>query len=98
MLGLLAILTVGAAILLLAVIATVALGLSRRARPGVPGLVSGLGVPLLYVAYLNRSGPGQVCSTVADETSCIEQWSPWGWAAAGVVLIVAGVGLFRRRS
>ncbi|MDN5766487.1 MAG: hypothetical protein L0H96_12270 [Humibacillus sp.] len=97
MVGLLSILTVGVPILLVAVVATVALGLSKRARAGVPGLVSGLAVPLFYVAYLNRSGPGQVCTTTAEVTSCVEQWSPWGWIAAGVVLLVAGAALFARR-
>lgn len=96
--GLLSILTIGVPILVVAVIATVALSLSKRARTGVPGLVSGLAVPLLYVAFLNRSGPGQVCTTIADETSCIQQWSPWGWTAAGVVLLVAGGALFSRRA
>lgn len=95
--GLLSILTMGAPILLVAVIAAVALGLSRRARTGVLGLVFGSAVPLLYVAYLNRSGPGQVCTTIADATSCIEQLSPWWWIAAAAVLLVTGGTLFVRR-
>lgn len=97
MVGVLSILTVGVPILLVAVVASVVLGLSKRARTGVPGLVAGLAGPLFYVAYLNRSGPGQVCTTTADVTSCVEQWSPWGWIAAGVVLLVAGAALFARR-
>lgn len=98
MLGVLSILTMGVPILLVAVVPAVALGLSKQARSGVLGLVSGLAVPLFYVAYLNRSGPGLVCTTTADVTSCVEQGSPWGWIAAGVVLLVAGGALFARRS
>jgi hypothetical protein len=31
----------------------------------VPGIVTGLGVVPLYVAYLNRGGPGNVCVTTS---------------------------------
>ncbi len=81
-----------------AVIAAVALGLNRRARTGVLGLVFGCAVPLLYVAYLNRGGPGRAGTTIADTASCIEQVSPWGWIAAAAVLFVAGGTQILRRS
>ncbi len=88
-LGLLSIMTIGVPILLAAVAGTAVLLLSRWAKRGVLGLLAGLAVPLLYIAYLNRSGPGQVCSSIGDATACIDQWSPWPWVAVALVLLVA---------
>lgn len=58
----------------LAVLATA--WLARTRRPGAAGVLSGLGLPLLLVALVNRSG-----STL----------SPWPWLAAGLVLVGAGL-------
>jgi hypothetical protein len=67
-----------------------------RCRLGIAtiGAVSGLGLISFAVAYLNRKGPGQVCTTTATTQSCITEWSPWPWLAAGIVLISAGLVLF----
>jgi hypothetical protein len=57
--------------------------------------LSGAGVLPLVVAWLNRDGPGDVC-TAWSGGQCVagtEEWSPWPWLAAGVVLVVAGVVL-----
>lgn len=56
------------------------------------GLLSGVGPVGLYVSYLNRNGPGNVCN--ATETHCVSEWSPWPWLVGGVLLIAAGIGLF----
>lgn len=65
-----------------------------------PGVVAGLGLPLLYVGYLNRGGPGTVCAGPSAPApveggagSCMQEWSPWPWIAAGLLLAVAGVVL-----
>ena len=58
------------------------------------GAASGLGLVLLYVAYLNRGGPGDVCSTTASGQSCVTEWSPWPWLAAGIALFAFGVAAF----
>ena len=71
--------------------------LSISIRPGVVGLVTGFGVPLLWVGYLNRSGPGQVCTTTATSQSCEQQWSPWPWLAVGLLAATAGVIAFGRQ-
>ena len=56
-----------------------------------PGSVS---LPL-YVAYLNREGPGNVCSAIAHGGhSCLQAWNPWPWAAAGTSLVAVGITLF----
>ena len=70
----------------------------RTSDGGLPGIVSGLGLPLLYVAYLNRDGPGEVCRTWATGSSCTEEWNPWPWFAVGAAFVLAGVAFFALRS
>ena len=91
-LGLLGALSIGIFVLPLAVALTVFLAI--RHPEGLIGAISGLGLPLLYVAYLNRDGPGTVCTTSAGGTSCADEWAPLPWALAGLVLVAAGVVVF----
>ncbi|MDT4986606.1 MAG: hypothetical protein QOI74_700 [Micromonosporaceae bacterium] len=104
-LGTLSLLTIGLFVLLISALLTVVLlVLARRCGVrGLPGLVSGPGVLLLYVAYLNRSGPGNVCQTLRHGGQhCTDEWSPWPWAVGGLLLLSAGVVSFllgsRRRT
>ena len=97
MLGMLTSLTIGVFVLPAGVIAAIALARIHRPRGELLGLISGLGVPVLYVGYLNRGGPGDVCTTARDGSqSCTEQLSPWPWLAVGALLVVVGVVLFAR--
>lgn len=89
-LGILAALSIGVLVLAVAVVATVVLARRPQARVGLTGLVSGLGLPLLYVAFLNRAGPGIVCTTTSTKSSCTDEWSPWPWLLIGVALVVVG--------
>jgi hypothetical protein len=60
----------------------------------VVGAAAGLGAGPLVVAYLNRQGPGTVCHAVGGSgTSCTDEFSPWPWLAAGVLLVAAAVGV-----
>jgi hypothetical protein len=95
--GVLGLLTIGLPVLALSLLATGALAVTRLRGKGMVGLVTGLGLPLLFVAYLNRGGPGEVCSTSGGTTECVEAWSPWGWAVAGVALVITGAALFALR-
>jgi hypothetical protein len=82
-------------VLPLPVIATILLARRQSALGGLPGLVSGIGVPLAYVAYSNRSGPGTICTTTAGGgQACIDEGSPWPWLAVAAVLVVIGVVAF----
>lgn len=99
--ALLGALSVGLWILVLSIVATTA-AVKRRdgARPTL-GLISGLGLPLIYVAWRNRSGPGNVCTTHGGGTTCIEEWAPWPWLVVGLMLLI-GAGcvflLLKRRT
>lgn len=64
----------------------------RREQAG-PGIVAGLGLPLLYVGYLNRGGPGMVCTPLAGGAECAQEASPWPWIGIGLFLLLAGVAL-----
>ena len=60
------------------------------------GMISGAGLPVLVVAWLNRDGPGEVCTRSATELQCQDEWSPWPFLVAGVLLIVVGGAVFAR--
>ena len=92
--GLLTALSIGPFLLVLAVIAAAVLIWRRRLGIATTGAVSGLGLISFAIAYLNRNGPGQVCTTTVTAQSCVTEWSPWPWLAAGIVLISAGLALF----
>ncbi len=97
-LALLGALSIGLIVLPFAVGGTVLVATRDRAGEGVPGLLSGLGFPLLYVAYLNRDGPATVCTGLRDGGQhCIDEVSPWPWVAIGVALLLAGVAVFSTR-
>jgi hypothetical protein len=96
--GLLGAMSIGLLVLPVAVIAAVLLARRPAAGGGIAGLVSGLGVAPLFVAYINRAGPGTICTTTARSVSCVQEWSPWPWLTAGVVLLGGGVVWFRRRA
>jgi hypothetical protein len=74
-----------------ALVATVLLWRIRRKDRELLGLVSGLALPVLYVAYLNRDGPGTVCRTGRDGSqACIDEWSPWPWLVVGALTTSGG--------
>ena len=54
------------------------------------GLLSGAGVRFVYVAWIQRAGPGTTCWQTASASGCDQHLNPLPWAIAGVVL-------FRRR-
>jgi hypothetical protein len=97
-LGVLSAASIGLYVLLITVVATIVLATRPGNRVGLSGLVSGLSLPLFYVAYLNRSGPGTICTTTATSQSCSDEWSPWPWLVVGIVLLVSGCVWFAMAS
>ena len=95
MFGALSILTVGIFVLALAAVLGVLTVRRAGLTAGTLGLVAGCGVPLAYVGWLNRGGPGTVCHAIPHGTSCTEAWSPWPWWCAAALCLVAGTTLFR---
>ncbi len=83
--------TIGLFLLALAsVLLAVAFAVPALRRPSLPGVLVGLSTAPLYIGWLNRGGPGTVCTTTADSTTCTDQWSPWPFVAVGVLLAGAG--------
>jgi hypothetical protein len=61
------------------------------------GMISGAGLPVLVVAWLNRGGPGEVCTHTATSVSCTDEWSPWPFLVVAVALMIAGIVVFAVR-
>lgn len=96
-LGVLSLLTIGPFVLLVTLFWCAFLLWRLSFGWGMGGLVSGAAAPVLYVAWLNRQGPGAVCSGDSRAVTCTDEWSPWPFVALAVVLVVAGVLVFARR-
>jgi hypothetical protein len=79
----------GGAVLL----AAIALSIPALRPPCAPGFLVGLSTAPLYIAWLNRGGPGLVCTTTPDSMTCADQWSPWPFVALGVLFAGAGLVL-----
>ena len=87
--------TIGIFVLPIAVGGTILLATRRHAGDGIAGVISGLGVPLLYVAFLNRHGPGTICTTSHNGgQSCVDELNAWPWFAFGLVLVALGAVVF----
>lgn len=93
-LSLAALLSVGLLIAPVTALATVWLVRRRGSVVGTPGLLAGPAVPLLVIAWLNRSGPGTVCGSTADGSECTEMWNPLPFLGLGLALLPAGVLIF----
>lgn len=90
-------LSIGIFVLPVALVMTIMAVNRPRSWVGRPGVVTGMGLPLLFVAWLNRDGPGYVCRPIKTGETCDEQWSPWPFYLPGVVLVVGGIVWFVRR-
>ncbi|MER7004113.1 hypothetical protein ABT297_13870 [Dactylosporangium sp. NPDC000555] len=95
-LGLASILTIGLVLLLAGcVLAVVGIRLGPLRNHSAAAVLAGVGVAALYLAWLNRGGPGRVCQTTGTTTSCIDAWSPWPFLVVALLLVAATVFLIR---
>ena len=86
-------------VLILAPVAAVAAVMASRPaiRSSAFGFVTGAGLLLVYVAWLQRAGPGTTCWHTATASGCDEHLNPLPWLFAGLVLVAAGVVGHARR-
>jgi hypothetical protein len=81
--------------LLLLPVVTLSVVLARRtSRSSALGLLTGVGLLLLFVAYLNREGPGTTCWDHGTVSGCDQHLNPLPWLVLGLGFVVAGVGAF----
>lgn len=74
------------AITLAAVVAT-----RRGAGSGAAGVLAGLSLPLFYIAWNNRDGPGSVCWVTATGGGCSGRLDPMPFLFVAVMLVVSSV-------
>ena len=95
-LGVLSILTIGFAVLLVTLVLCGLLLWRVGVGAALTGIVAGAAAPLLYVAWLNRDGPGSHCTVTATSSSCTDEWTPWPFVIVAVAMVAAGVVSFVR--
>ncbi|HZL64045.1 MAG TPA: hypothetical protein VFD50_03735 [Thermoleophilia bacterium] len=83
----------------LALLVAVLLIVFRHADSSAFGVLAGVGLLSLYVAYVQRQGPGTAYWHTAKASGSEQYLDPRPWLAAGVLLVAAGIGAFvwRRR-
>jgi len=91
--------TVSLGLLVLVPVAVIAVLMSRRpaARRSAYGALVGVGVLLLFVAYLNRDGPGTTCWERGTASGCDQHLNPLPWLALGLALVAGGFVAHRLR-
>jgi hypothetical protein len=78
-------------VLAAAVLVGVLIVLQPGLRRGALGLLAGAGAIFLWVAWLNRHGPGTIVTHTGTSVSSTDAWDPRPWLAAGIVLLVGSV-------
>jgi hypothetical protein len=67
------------------------LALRPGPRASTSGLLTGAGLPLLFVAYVQRAGPGTTCYRTATSAGCDQYLNPVPWLVTGAALVLAGL-------
>jgi hypothetical protein len=70
---------------------------SPEIRRSAFGLLTGVGVLLLYVAWVQRAGPGTTCWQTGTASGCDEHLNPLPWLLAGIAAFVGGIVAQARR-
>jgi hypothetical protein len=69
----------------------VLLAIPAMSRRGAGGFLVGVGLLSLYVAYVQRRGPGVVAWRTATASGSDQYLDPRPWLAAGAALTVLGI-------
>jgi hypothetical protein len=81
--------------------AVVLLAVRHRLDHSAWGLLCGIGLLCLYVAYVQRKGPGVVTWHTATASGAETYLDPRPWLAVGLLLVLVSIGVFlwrQRRS
>jgi hypothetical protein len=81
-----------------ALIAGAALSTSATARRSRFGLLAGPGLVSLFIAYLQRQGPGTTCWHTATAAGCDQHLNPIPWLLIGLLLITSATVLQTRET
>jgi hypothetical protein len=86
----------------LALLVAVVLVVRHHADRAALGIFVGMGLFSLYVAYVQRKGPGTVYWHTATASGADQYLDPRPWLVAGIALVAVGIASFlwmeRRRS
>ncbi len=74
-----------------ALLLTTLLAFRQGSRASTPGVLTGAGLPLLFVAYVQRDGPGTTCYRTATSVGCDQHLNPVPWLIIGAGLVLAGL-------
>lgn len=87
--------TVGLPVLAIAIVAAAL----RNWKWDLPGLLAGVSLPVLWVAWKNRGGPGNECITTPSVSGCGELLDPMPWLVFGVAVLAfaAATWMYGRR-
>lgn len=61
---------------------------------GLPWLLVGAAMPVLWVAWKNRGGPGERCFETQNVSGCSELLDPLPWLVVGLVILTASAGIY----
>ena len=78
----------------LALAATVLLIVFHHADRSALGILAGIGLLSLYVAYVQRKGPGTVTWHTSTASGSDQYLDPWPWLIVGILLVAIGVAAF----
>lgn len=80
-----------------ALILGAALSRTATARRSRPGVLAGAGLVALFVAYVQRQGPGTTCWHTATAAGCDQHLDPIPWLVIGSLLLAGALVLQRLR-
>jgi hypothetical protein len=96
--GALGLVSLGPLALVPAVIAALLMLSRRRLRGSAFGVLSGAGLLLLFVAWVQRHGPGTTCWHTAMGSGCDQHLNPIPWLICGLAFLIAGIAAHRNRA
>jgi len=86
--------TLGIVAVPLALLVAILLVVLRHADRSAFGILVGMGLLSLYVAYVQRKGPGTVYWHTATASGSDQYLDPRPWLVAGMLLVAVGVVAF----